>query len=105
MNNVLEFTTYISPNGLRMANPELVNRQLEEMRTVMKRMRQTQFVEEQTMSHLHELANRINGTGHKVIFAKKKMGDLRAVSKRMQAVHQTSNPIITQKLNNIRRES
>jgi hypothetical protein len=84
-----------------MANPVLVNKQLEEMRTVMKRMRQTQFTEEQSMSHLQDLANNINGSGRKVIFAKKRVGDLRAVSKRMQAVHETSDPVLTQKLNKI----
>ena len=70
----------------------------------MKQMRQSQFVEEQSMSHLHELANKFNGTGRRAIFAKKKVGDLRTVSKRMQAVHETSNPVLAQKLNNIRHQ-
>lgn len=104
-NNEMVPTSYISLDGVRMVNPVLVNRQLQEMRIVMKRMRQTQFTQEQLMSHLHELANRLNGEGHKVISAKTKIGELRTVSKRMHAVHETSAPIITQKLNKIRHEA
>ena len=99
------FTSYISPAGVHMANPVLVDRQLQEIRTVMKRMRHTQFIEEETMNHLHELANRINGSGRKAVFAQKKVNEIRVVSKRMQAVHETSNPVITQKLNKIRHEA
>ena len=98
------FTSYISPAGVRMVNPVLVDRQLQEMRRVMKRIRQKQFAEEQSMTHLHELANRINIVGQKAIFAKKKVNEIRVVSKRMQAVHETSNPLIRQKLNKIRSE-
>ena len=88
-----------------MANPVLVNRQLQEIRTVLKRMRQMQFLEEQSMSYLHELAGKINGKGRRIIAAKKKVNGIRAVSKRMQAVHETSNPILVQKLAKIRHES
>ena len=72
---------------------------------MMKRLRQTQIVEEVPMSHLHELANRMSEVGRPIVFAKRKMGNLRAVSRRMQAVHETSTPIIAQKLNRIHRES
>ena len=88
-----------------MANPVLVNRQLQEMQAVMERMRQMQFLEEQSMSHLHELAGKINGKGRQVIAAKKKVKGIRAVSKRLQAVHETSNPILAQKLAKITPES
>jgi len=99
------FSTYISPTGTRMANPVLVNRQIQEMHTVMERMRHMQFLEEQSMSHLHELAGKINGKGHQIIAAKKKVNGIRAVTKRLQAVHETSNPILVQKLAKITPES
>lgn len=88
-----------------MANPLLVNRQLQEMRTVMKRMRQSQFLEEKPMSHLYELAGKNNGKGRQIIAAKKKVNGIRCVSKRLQAVHETSNPILIQKLARINHES
>ena len=88
-----------------MANPVLVNRQLQEMRTVIKRMRQIHFLEEEPMSHLLKLADKINGKGYQIIAAKKKVGGIRAVSKRMQAVHETSDPILVQKLAKITHES
>lgn len=88
-----------------MANPVLVNRQLQEMRTVIKRMRLMQSAEEQSMSHLYELANKLSGKGYRIIAAKKKVNGIRAVSRRMQAVHETSNPILIQKLAKITHES
>lgn len=99
------FSSYTSPNGLRMANPLLVNRQLQEMRTVMERMRQFRFQEEQTVNHLYELAASINGSGRKAVAAKKKVDELRAVSRRQQAVHESSNPALVQKLAKISRNS
>jgi hypothetical protein len=88
-----------------MANPVLVNRQLQEMQAVMERMRQMQILKEQSMSHLHELAGKINSKGRQIIAAKKKVNGIRAVSKRQQAVHETSNPILVQKLAKITPEA
>lgn len=105
MQSEMIFSSYKSPDGARMANPVLVNRQLQEMRIVIKRMRQTQFIEEQSMSHLHELVAKINGKGYQMIAAKKKVNGIRTISKRMQAIHETSNPILTQKLAKITRKT
>jgi len=101
------FNSYISPNGSQMANPVLVNQQIDGMRKALERVRQSQpaaVLVNKQMSQLYELAERMKGTYKPVVMVKKKVNGLRTLAKRVRAVHESSNPFLSQKLDQINQQ-
>jgi hypothetical protein len=101
------FNSYTSPNGTQMANPVLVNQQIDGMREALDRLRQSQptaVLVNKQMSQLYELAQRMKGTYTPVVTVKKKVNGLRSLAKRVRAVHESSNPFLSQKLDQINQQ-
>ncbi len=97
--------SYISPNGVQMANPVLIDRQIDGLREVLQRLNRSQTSEvskKEQMGQLQKLAQRTAKIQAPKVVMNKKAGSLRTIAKRIHSRHESSDSILNAKLAQIK---